>query len=179
MSIQPQTPTERKPVHISTLFQQNKLFKWNTKKTPTLLVGKALSHTLSSLDPTLTSNTQPSTLPLTKSSDSIAIRVAAFDIDGTLIHTKTNSPFPKSGSDWRWKYECIPDHLTQLSNNGYQVCFFSNQKGMSLGKGKRKQWFMQKMETIGTLLKGGFEVYAAIENDLYRKPSTTSIEPLI
>ena len=61
------------------------------------------------------------------------IKVAAFDMDHTLVIPKNKKTFPKGREDWEWLYPVIPDHLKQLHNEGYKLVIFSNQGGISRG----------------------------------------------
>uniref|UniRef100_A0A060T6T6 ARAD1B17842p n=1 Tax=Blastobotrys adeninivorans TaxID=409370 RepID=A0A060T6T6_BLAAD len=45
------------------------------------------------------------------------IRVAAFDLDSTLVATKGKSPWPRSADDWKWAFEKVPAILRQLYHN--------------------------------------------------------------
>lgn len=47
-----------------------------------------------------------------------AQRVAAFDLDGTLIRTKNSSAFPRGAHDWKWWKEVIPETLSSLHEQG-------------------------------------------------------------
>ncbi|KAI9373296.1 polynucleotide kinase 3 phosphatase-domain-containing protein [Aspergillus egyptiacus] len=103
-------------------------------------------------------------------------KVAAFDFDSTLVETASGNRFPKNSSDWRWWNECVPSRLRELDAGGYHVVIISNQKAVSLKKEKTggdsksltnlKGRVSAVMEQLGIPLS----VYAATENDEYRKP---------
>jgi hypothetical protein len=41
-------------------------------------------------------------------------KIAAFDLDETLIRTKSGGPYPRGEHDWKWLYAAIPVHLKGL-----------------------------------------------------------------
>ena len=61
-------------------------------------------------------------------------KIAAFDMDTTLIIPKSGKTFPQSRNDWRWMFESVPSKLAELHKNGYKVVIISNQNGISKGK---------------------------------------------
>ena len=54
-------------------------------------------------------------------------KVACFDIDGTLINTKSGKTFPINGNDWVWLYDNIKTKIQELYKNKYCIIFVSNQ----------------------------------------------------
>ena len=42
--------------------------------------------------------------------------VAGFDMDGTIIKTKSGKVFPKDKNDWIFLFDNIPEKLNSLSN---------------------------------------------------------------
>lgn len=49
--------------------------------------------------------------------------IAAFDLDSTLVDTKSHTPFPRDGSDWKWLSSKTKPGLQQLNSSpeGLQV----------------------------------------------------------
>ncbi|KAJ6092963.1 hypothetical protein N7486_008252 [Penicillium sp. IBT 16267x] len=121
-----------------------------------------------------TPETGPSTLPEKDR------RIAAFDLDSTLIKTASGNVFPRSADDWKWWDGTVPVVLEKLHTAGYQLVIFSNQKKISIqkemkaGKADSKSLaiFKEKLTAIMTQLKLPISVYAATEHDNYRKPRT-------
>jgi DNA 3'-phosphatase len=73
---------------------------------------------------------------LTKSSTNIDT-VYMFDLDYTLIKTKSGKKFPISKTDWELLYPNIPDKLSSLTNS--LIGIISNQKGLN-SKEKISDW---------------------------------------
>ncbi|KAG8806867.1 hypothetical protein FRC17_004761, partial [Serendipita sp. 399] len=106
----------------------------------------------------------------------VVVKVAAFDLDGTLIRTKNNngrSPFPSGATDWRWWHASVPSRLKQVHKAGYYIVIISNQGGLStsaMGSKRREQWERK----IGLMAKElpdiPFHILAATEDNKYRKP---------
>ncbi|KAM0352335.1 hypothetical protein ACHAPU_002000 [Fusarium lateritium] len=110
-------------------------------------------------------------------------KIAAFDLDSTLISTSSGKKHASSGTDWKWWHNSVPDKLRELYQDGYRVVILSNQAGLTLHfdakykgpKGnaqKRVSEFKQKCSAVLNSLNLPTCVYAATEHDIYRKPRT-------
>lgn len=84
------------------------------------------------------------------SSEPGKIKIAAMDLDWTIVGTKSKKNFPtgenttyliaikyltlykirSDPSDWCWLYPSIPENLRQLSNDGFRLVIFTNQAGL-------------------------------------------------
>ncbi|XP_035894043.1 uncharacterized protein F21D5.5 [Anopheles stephensi] len=96
-------------------------------------------------------------------------RVAAYDMDGTLIKTKSGNVFPKSIDDWQIAFPEVPGKLKTLHRNGFKLVIFTNQAG--IGKGKvRIEDFRQKIEALVRKLAVPMQVFIATGAGKYRKP---------
>jgi hypothetical protein len=51
-------------------------------------------------------------------SDASRAKIAAFDMDQTLINTKSGKKFAQSRSDWVWWHESVPECLRRLREQG-------------------------------------------------------------
>lgn len=110
-------------------------------------------------------------------------KIAAFDLDSTLIATSSGKKHASSGTDWKWWHNSVPDKLRELYQDGFRVVILSNQAGLTLHfdakykgpKGnaqKRVTEFKQKCSAVLNSLNLPTCVYAATEHDIYRKPRT-------
>lgn len=55
------------------------------------------------------------------------VEVVFYDLDGTLIKTRTGGDFPSSRSDWTWWHPDVPARLKQEWAEGKHVVVLSNQ----------------------------------------------------
>ena len=84
-------------------------------------------------------------------------KIAAYDMDGTIITTKTGRVFPIDYKDWRLLYENrTREKLQALHNEGYKIVVITNQAGLASGKLKFGE-FRAKVEAIVKTLNGGSE----------------------
>jgi bifunctional polynucleotide phosphatase/kinase len=98
-------------------------------------------------------------------------KVAAFDLDYTLIKTKSGNVFPKDENDWVWLYDNVPEKINELIADEYSIIIFTNQKGISQGK-QTIENFSIKVENIIKELNVPIDILIATNDDWYRKPMT-------
>lgn len=96
-------------------------------------------------------------------------KIAAFDVDGTIIKTKSGARFPKDGDDWQLYFHDIPHHLKKLADDGFKIVFFTNQSGVGKDPYKIKG-FKRKIENIVSKISVPIQVYIATGKSTYRKP---------
>ena len=120
----------------------------------------------------------PSTAPDTPSQPAKPRKIAAFDLDDTLITAVAGSKWAKSATGWKWWDLSIPAKLKKLHNDGYMVVIISNQGNISLKENTKTLQqdnaslanFKAQVTAILRQLNLPISVYAATEQDKFRKP---------
>jgi bifunctional polynucleotide phosphatase/kinase len=102
----------------------------------------------------------------TKPSD----KIVCFDLDDTLITTKSGAKFAANQNDWKILYENIPCTLEKYLKDGFKIVVFTNQGGISKGKTNKNEW-SNKVNAVQKFLNVPLQVYSATETDYYRKPA--------
>ena len=98
-------------------------------------------------------------------------RIAAFDLDGTLIATKSGNVFPKDIHDWKPLYPQVKSKLQMLSSQDrYDILILSNQMGVSAGKISIGD-LQEKFDSILAYFQIPANVIFATKKDIYRKPA--------
>ncbi|KAL8449071.1 hypothetical protein Emed_003423 [Eimeria media] len=101
-------------------------------------------------------------------------RVAIFDLDGTLITTRSKKKFPVDANDWKLLFEKhVPAQLRYLHNEGYFIFVLSNQLGVARGHVTLSD-LTSKMDNIQRSLGVPLTGCLCCCDDLYRKPRPTS-----
>ena len=108
-----------------------------------------------------------------KPASSSSSKIASFDMDGTIITTKSGKlPFRTPPDDWKFLFKCVPEKLKSLHHEGYQIVLFTNQAGMVHGKPPLES-FQLKIQAVAEALHCvPFTLVATLRDDLYRKPCT-------
>lgn len=99
------------------------------------------------------------------------IKIAAFDLDGTIITTQSGKVFPTNCQDWKLNFSQVPGKLKQLIEDGFKIVFITNQAGLSNGKLKPLD-FRKKLCDIRSKLGVPIQVFISSGSGKYRKPST-------
>lgn len=100
------------------------------------------------------------------------VKIAGFDLDYTLIKTKSGNIFPVSFNDWKPLYNNISQILHQYIKNGYIIVIFTNQ--LKLNDETISQ-FTNKIENIMlhfNIPSDKYCYYISFLNNGYRKPMT-------
>lgn len=98
-------------------------------------------------------------------------KIAAFDIDTTIITTKSKKKFAINKDDWMLLYKETKEVLEKLNKEGYSIIFISNQAGLKTGE-DISGW-TTKIDNVQQLLNIPISVYASTGKDMYRKPLPT------
>lgn len=126
-------------------------------------------------------------LPHNKTENKTVKRIAGFDFDGTLVKTKSGYRFARGGDDWVWWSPLVPSRLRELHSQGYLLAILTNQKAVSIrkqiveGKPESKSLVNLKKRLSGVIeaLNLPIMVYAATEDDQFRKPSRGMWDELV
>ncbi|KAK7466961.1 DNA kinase/phosphatase Pnk1 [Stygiomarasmius scandens] len=95
-------------------------------------------------------------------------KVAAFDLDGTLIKSSFPSSKNTKGPLWEWwRPEQVPSRLKQLHSEGFSIVIISNQ---ALKSAALVNWKKRIESFAASLPLTPFRLFAATAKDNYRKP---------
>ncbi|KIM72492.1 hypothetical protein PILCRDRAFT_16074 [Piloderma croceum F 1598] len=93
-------------------------------------------------------------------------KVAAFDLDGTIILGSFWSK--ETEGQWKWWNPAVPSRLKALHDDGYSVVIVSNQ---ALNPAPMKAWEDKKIPSIAAALQDvPFRIFGAKAKDQFRKP---------
>jgi len=98
-------------------------------------------------------------------------KIILFDLDYTLIKTKSGKTFPIDKNDWDYLIDIVPLTITQYINNNSICGIISNQKGLK-NKELINNW-IDKMNNINKKLGLHF-VFVSLKDDNFRKPLPSS-----
>jgi hypothetical protein len=98
------------------------------------------------------------------------VPVVFYDLDGTLIKTRSGADFPKSRDDWTWWDPVVPGRLKKEWEEGKHVVVISNQ-GDAREK-IRKEW-KAKVPLIAAKVGGASELGSGLEFLRWTRESCT------
>ena len=100
-------------------------------------------------------------------------KIAAFDMDGTLITTKSGKVFPVNPEDWRLLFEPqVKQTIQKLHHeDDYKIVIITNQAGIGTGK-LSKSDFRQKVEAIVNAIQVPVQLFAATQKQVLFKLDT-------
>ncbi len=95
-------------------------------------------------------------------------KIAAFDLDWTLIKPKSGNKFPKDKDDWILMNDSIKEKLNKFINENFKIVIFTNQGSSKFNK----EEFNKKIENIAEKLElKSLQVFVATDNTADRKPA--------
>lgn len=105
-------------------------------------------------------------------------KIAAFDLDDTLISHTAGNKWNRNATSWKWWHSSVPACLKNLYSQGYLVAIISNQGNISLKDNPKSlqkdtlslKNFKNQVTSMMRQLDFPLSVYAATAHDLYRKP---------
>lgn len=99
-------------------------------------------------------------------------KIACFDIDSTIIKTKSGKTFATNKNDWIFFNDNVPKKLQKIKKT-HSIIFITNQSGLK-SKEKMDDW-QQKISDVCKKLNVNLRVYCSIQKDVFRKPCPTFI----
>jgi bifunctional polynucleotide phosphatase/kinase len=106
------------------------------------------------------------------------VGIAAFDLDSTIITTKSGSKFPRSAGDWKLISPRILIKLQEVHACGMKVVVFTNQGGVATGR-IDASFLHTRFEAIAAALAIPVAFYIATAKNQFRKPSSRMWEVCI
>lgn len=97
-------------------------------------------------------------------------KIAAYDLDGTIITTQSGNVFPKDCNDWKISFSEVPGKLKDLHNDGYKIVFMTNQAGIGRGSINVED-FKAKVVRIVNKLNVPVQTFISTGRGIYRKPA--------
>ncbi|BFZ15733.1 hypothetical protein BsWGS_18772 [Bradybaena similaris] len=97
--------------------------------------------------------------------------IAGFDLDGTIIVTKSGKAFPENADDWKICMPEIFNKLKDLQRDKFKIVIFTNQLGVARNKTKIED-LMKKINNVVAKLQVPVQVFIATHEGRYRKPMT-------
>ncbi|TFJ84896.1 hypothetical protein NSK_003928 [Nannochloropsis salina CCMP1776] len=102
------------------------------------------------------------------------VRIAAFDLDSTLIKTRSESAFASSPTDWQWFAPSVPASLRSLHEQGYKIVIVSNQRGIESKKTDLSSLLQRLSSVVDALHLPGLEGFFATHTNVFYKPAPGS-----
>lgn len=107
-----------------------------------------------------------------------AAKIAAFDLDGTLIKTKSGLRFAKNSEDWVLNFSEISQKISDLFKKNYKIVVFTNQGGVKSDQNKVKELKI-RIESVLKKIKVPMQVFASTGKNIYRKPAPGMWDSLV
>ncbi|ABI35797.1 nicotinamide riboside kinase 1 [Ectropis obliqua nucleopolyhedrovirus] len=101
-------------------------------------------------------------------------KIAIFNLENTLICTKSRAVQQQNETDWQLKYTTIHDTFVNLLDNDYSIFIMTNQMNT-----KNLSQLKQKIKLICKTIQLPLTVYISTQFNNYRKPRTGMFEHLM
>ena len=96
-------------------------------------------------------------------------KLAIFDLDETLITTRSKKVFSHSINDWKFVFENVLEKLSKFSKKGFLIFVVTNQLGISKGF-FTSDTFVKKLSEVFSNCSFKVVVLVATKDDKFRKP---------
>ncbi|XP_065639484.1 uncharacterized protein LOC124815959 [Hydra vulgaris] len=104
-------------------------------------------------------------------------KIAGFDLDQTLINTKSERRFPKDFDDWKWAHDNVKDKLKEFNDKNFEIIIVTNQAGIKKSDIKTNEFKIKidniEKDLIATYPNMSFRIFCAVHKDIHRKPYPT------
>lgn len=98
-------------------------------------------------------------------------KIGGYDMDGTLITTRSGKVFPTDMHDWKMAGGTVVPTVKAKHNDGYKIVIFTNQAGISSQKTSVTD-IKKKIENIIETLGVPVQAFIATGDSFFRKPMT-------
>lgn len=101
------------------------------------------------------------------------VKVAAFDLDGTIIRPKSGRIRPVDSDDWELWDPIVPSKIQKAREEGFEIKIITNQGRLTDLEGNEAaeaETFKHMIERVLELLDVPLSIYVACANDNWRKP---------
>jgi bifunctional polynucleotide phosphatase/kinase len=170
-------PIKRKIESTTTSSAISSFFKPTSQKPPDKTSWRIINDSL--IIGQHTPSPAPSKSTSTPQARPHPVKIAAFDLDDTLI-SPTGAKFARGSNAWRWWHPSVPGRLRDLHSQGYLVAILTNQGGIALKDKNPKKVATKEMASLANfksqlgnvleVLALNINVYGATGKDEYRKP---------
>lgn len=96
-------------------------------------------------------------------------KLALFDMDDTLIRTKSGKTFATDHKDWLFWHDKVPQRMRETAAQGYRVVIVSNQNGVAKGH-VTVDTLRKKVEMFSKDFGIEMSAVMATQDDAFRKP---------
>lgn len=96
-------------------------------------------------------------------------KIGAYDMDGTLIKTKSGKVFATNKDDWTLAFKFVTSVLKSKHSDDFKIVILTNQAGVSSGKTKVPD-IKQKIENVIDELGVPVQAFVATGDNYFRKP---------